>query len=461
MSGFDIDDETLLALSGPGPRYTSYPTAPEWSAAFDETAARAAYARAATAPDEPLAVYVHIPFCEQLCLYCGCTVEITHRSDRVERYLGALERELELVAPLLGERRRVVELHLGGGTPTHLSSEQMRRLMRALRSQFDFASDAELSLEVHPHVTSTEQIDTLADLGFRRYSLGVQDLDPTVQAAVQRFQTTEETLELVDHCRKVGAQSVNLDLMYGLPEQTEATFARTLDIVSQIRPDRLAVYAYAHVPWLKPAQKALEQFGLPDSRQRARLFGLALDRLSAAGYAVVGLDHFALPEDALARGLIDGTLHRNFMGYTTRTAPDMLAFGMSAIGDVGGAFLQNARTTKEYEARVSAGRLAVARGTLRSREDNLRAAIILALMCRMTLDLSELGRRFGEEDLATRMSSELERLRPLEARGFCSIDGPRLQVLPRGRLFLRHLAMAFDEYLDRKKCDGPRFSQTV
>ncbi|HTF87962.1 MAG TPA: oxygen-independent coproporphyrinogen III oxidase [Planctomycetota bacterium] len=461
MSGFDVDDETLLSLSGSGPRYTSYPTAPEWSPAFDETAARAAYARAAAVPEAPLAVYVHIPFCERLCLYCGCSVDITHRKDRVERYLGALERELDLVAPLLGERRRVVQLHLGGGTPTHLTSPQMRRVIGALRSRFDFDPGAELSIEVHPHVTSHEQIDTLAELGFRRFSLGVQDLDPAVQAAVKRFQTTEETVDLVAHCRKVGAQSINLDLMYGLPEQTEETFARTLDTVSEMLPDRLAVYAYAHVPWLKPAQKALEVYTMPDPRQRARLFGLALERLSRERYEVVGLDHFALPDDALARGLGDGTLHRNFMGYTTRTAPDMLAFGMSAIGDVGGAFLQNARTTKEYEERVLSGRLAVVRGTLRSHEDNLRAEIILALMCRMTLDLDELGSRFGEPELAQRMAGELERLRPLEARGFCSIEGASVRVLPRGRLFLRHLAMVFDEYLDKKKSEGPRFSQTV
>ena len=404
---------------------------------------------------------MHIPFCARLCLYCGCSVDITHRKDRVERYLAALQREFDLVAPLLGERRRVVQLHLGGGTPTHLTSVQMRRLLNAIRGHFDLAVDAELSLEVHPHVTSHEQIDTLAELGFTRYSLGVQDLDPAVQAAVQRFQTTEETLALVAHCRKLGAQSINLDLMYGLPEQTEATFARTLETVAEIRPDRLAVYAYAHVPWLKPAQQALEEFSMPDPRQRARLFGLALERLSAAQYEVVGLDHFALPQDALARGLENGTLHRNFMGYTTRNAPDMLAFGMSAIGDVGGAFMQNARTTKEYEERIESGRLAVVRGIARSREDNLRAEIILALMCRMTLDLDAVGLRFGESDLAQRMAGELERLRPLEARGFCSIDGPRVRVRPRGRLFLRHLAMVFDEYLGKRPSDGPRFSQAV
>jgi len=461
VSGFDVDDKTLLELSGPGPRYTSYPTVPEWSDDFGEAAAREAYARAAAAPDEPLAVYVHIPFCRRLCLYCGCTVDITHREDRVESYLGALEAELALVAPLLGDRRRVVQLHLGGGTPTHLTPAQLRRLLSALSAHFEFDPRAEMSLEVHPHVTSHEQIDTLVELGFSRFSLGVQDLDPGVQAAVQRFQTTEETLDLVQHCRARGAVGVNLDLMYGLPEQTQATFAQTLDTVAQIRPDRLAVYAYAHVPWLKPAQRSLEKFALPGPLERARLFGLALERLAAADYTVVGLDHFALSEDALARGLFDGTLHRNFMGYTTKAAPDMLAFGMSAIADVGGAFLQNERTTKLYQQRVRSGRLAVTRGLRRSREDKLREQIILALMCRMTLDLDQLGRDHGEPLLAERMAGELQRLEPLAARGLCEVDGARVRVLPRGRLFLRHLAMVFDEYLARKKPSGPRFSQSV
>lgn len=461
MSGFAVDDATLLELSGPGPRYTSYPTAPVWSAEFGEAAAHAAYARAAARPDEPLSLYVHIPFCKRLCLYCGCSVDITHRADRVERYLEALECEFAMVAPLLKDRRQVVQLHLGGGTPTHLSPAQLERLMRALRSHFEFVPGAELGIEVHPHVTSFEQIDTLAALGFQRFSLGVQDLDPAVQNAVQRFQTTEETVALVEHCRKTGAQSVNLDLMYGLPEQTVTTFDRTLDTIEGLKPDRLAVYAYAHVPWLKPAQKVLENFNLPDPPQRARLFGLALERLSAAQYTLVGLDHFALPTDALARGLYDGTLHRNFMGYTTRNAPDMLAFGMSAIGDVGGAFLQNERTTKDYQKRVFEGRLAIVRGIERSREDNLRAQIILSLMCKMTLDLDLIGQQFGEANLAGRMSKELDRLRPFEARGFCIVEGSRVKVEPVGRLFLRQMAMVFDEYLPKAPQEGQRFSRTV
>lgn len=461
MSGFAVDDATLLELSGPGPRYTSYPTAPVWGAEFGEQRAREAYARAAATPDAPLSLYVHIPFCKRLCLYCGCSVDITHRADRVERYLEALEQEFALVAPLLKDRRRVVQLHLGGGTPTHLTSAQLERLMGALRRHFEFVPGAEMGIEVHPHVTSHEQIDTLAALGFQRFSLGVQDLDPAVQDAVQRFQTTEETVALVKHCRKVGAQSVNLDLMYGLPEQTVATFDRTLDTIEALRPDRLAVYAYAHVPWLKPAQRVLEDFALPDPPQRARLFGLAIERLGAAQYTLIGLDHFALATDALARGLDDGTLHRNFMGYTTRNAPDMLAFGMSAIGDVGGTFLQNERTTKDYQTRVFAGQLAVARGMQRSHEDNLRAEIILSLMCKMTLDLDEIGARFGEAGLAARMAAELEQLRPFEARGFCEVDGPRVRVHPLGRLFLRQMAMPFDEYLSKTAGDGQRFSRTV
>ena len=461
LSPFAVDDATLLELSGPGPRYTSYPTAPTWNAEFGEQEARAAYARAALRTDEPLSIYVHIPFCKRLCLYCGCIVDITQHEKRVLEYLDALEREIAAVAPLFGARRRVNQLHFGGGTPTHLTSAQLERVMQALRRHFEIPAAAELGIEVHPHVTSHEQIDTLARLGFQRFSLGVQDLDPGVQHAVRRFQTEEETVSLVKHCRAVGAASVNLDLMYGLPEQTESTFARTLDIVEGLRPDRLAIYGYAHVPWIRPAQKVLEKYRLPDPPLRARLFGLAISRLGSAGYELIGLDHFALPEDPLAKGLLDGSLHRNFMGYTTRNAPDMLAFGMSAIGDVGGAFLQNEKTTQEYVERVDRGGLAIARGILRSKEDNLRARIILDLMCKMVLDLEAVGRDFDEPDLARRFSVQLGRLEPYVRRGFCSVEGPRVTVKPLGRLFLRHMAMVFDEYLEKTPQEERRFSKTV
>jgi len=456
-----IDEAQILRFSGPGPRYTSYPTVPAWSETVGEDDARAAYARAAERADEPLSLYVHLPFCARLCLFCGCTVEITQRADRVERYLAMLEREIAAVAALLGSRRRVAQLHWGGGTPTHLTVPQIRRLHAALAAQFGFEPGAEISIEVHPHVTTTEQVDALTELGFDRFSMGVQDTDEHVQAVIHRDQTVEETAALVAHCRARGVKSVNLDLMYGLPEQSEATFERTLADVAAIRPDRLALYGYAHVPWLKPFQRALERHHLPDAPRRARLFALAASRLSEQGYELLGLDHFALPGDSLVAALHEGRLHRNFQGYTDQRAGEMVSFGMSAIGDAGGAFLQNARETRAYEERIEAGHLATVKGLVRSPEDDLRRAAIQDLMCRMRLDLDEMGRRSGRDDLETHFASEWRRLEPLAAEGLCRLTPGAVEVLPTGRLFLRHLAMVFDAYLAPAAGEKPRFSQTV
>ncbi|HVS18893.1 MAG TPA: radical SAM protein [Planctomycetota bacterium] len=293
-----VNEEQLVRFGGAGPRYTSYPTVPEWSHEFGDGEARAAFGRAATSR-APLSLYVHLPFCRELCLYCGCTVQITRRAELVEDYLDALETEIARAAELLGDRRDVLQLHWGGGTPTHLTPEQIERLHGMLTRSFRILPGAEQGIEVHPHVTTHAHIDALVGLGFRRVSLGVQDLDTRVQEVVHRYQTTDETRDLVQHCRKVGVTGINVDLMYGLPEQSEATFASTLDTIAELRPDRLAVYAYAHVPWLKPFQKALEAYDLPDGPRRARLFALAIERLAAEGWRVIGLDHFALESDAL------------------------------------------------------------------------------------------------------------------------------------------------------------------
>ena len=456
-----VDEALILEMSGAGPRYTSYPTVPEWSESFGDADARSAIERAAEHADEPLSLYVHLPFCERMCLFCGCTVEITRRAERVTSYLAALERELAAVAEMVGKRRKLLQVHWGGGTPTHLQPAQLEQLFTGIASRFEILPDAEISLEVHPHVTTFEQIDVLARLGFNRISMGVQDLDARVQAVIARDQTVDETERLIEPCRARGIGAINLDLMYGLPEQTEATFAATLDAVARLRPDRLAVYGYAHVPWLKKHQTALEQYALPDAPQRARLFFVALERLGAAGYEVIGLDHFALRSDSLWRALEQGTLQRNFMGYTTHPADEMLAFGMSAIGDIGGAFVQNTHDTREYEARLRAGSLATHKGLVRSDEDNLRRAAIQALMCGMRLELDRLEKRFGRSDLAAHFEREWRELERLAALGLCEIEPRRILVTPKGRLFLRHLAMVFDEYLRKKTPQGPRFSKTV
>jgi oxygen-independent coproporphyrinogen-3 oxidase len=459
-----IDDAALGELSVPGPRYTSYPTAPEWTDDFGQSEALATYGRAAATPDEPLSVYVHLPFCTRLCLYCGCTVEINGRADRADSYLDAVEREIGLVRSALGERGRVAQLHWGGGTPTFLTVDRLRRLHGLLADAFEILPDAEVSLEVDPHVTSHEQVDCLADLGFNRVSMGVQDLDPAVQQAVRREQTLDETVALVEHCRARGVEGINIDLMYGLPEQTAEGFGATLDLVAEhLLPDRLAVFGYAHVPWLKPAQKVLEKHAMPEAVERAQLFGLALRRLGQADYTVIGLDHFARDADSMVTALHAGELHRNFMGYATKPAPDMVGLGMSAIGDLAGAYVQNARDTKTYEAELAAGRLPVVRGLTLSEEDLLRRQVILSLMCRMRVDWAELEAETGRRGLAAHFATEWEQLRPLADRGFCTLTDERLEVTPTGRLFLRHLAMVFDEYLAKRRAagDGPRFSKTI
>ena len=456
-----VDEDLILRMSGPGPRYTSYPTAPVWRDEFPQDEARAAVRRAGQQVDAPLSLYVHVPFCARRCLFCGCTVEITRRKDKVRSYLAALEREMELVAGLLGERRRIAQVHLGGGTPSHLSPEELRHLHGTITAHFDVIEGAEVSLEVHPHVTTTEHIDALVDLGYNRISMGVQDVDPHVQEVICRDQTVEETVALVEHCRARGIEGINLDLMYGLPEQTEATFAETLEVIAGIRPDRLAVYGYAHVPWLKKAQTALERYALPDAPLRAHLFALAVERLGSAGYRVIGIDHFALESDPLFEALADGTLQRNFMGYTTHPAADMAAFGMSSIADLGGTFLQNDRETRSYEERVTAGELPVVRGHVRSPDDDLRRAAIQSIMCRMHLDLDELERETGRTDLEQTFAQEWGAFARFAEEGICRVEGRRMQVLPVGRLFLRHLAMLFDAYLEQPRPGQSKFSQTV
>jgi oxygen-independent coproporphyrinogen-3 oxidase len=412
-----VDDATLEKLAVAGPRYTSYPTAPEWSDEVGEDQAHASYRAAFFNDTATTEIYTHLPFCRRLCLYCGCTVEISGRQDRADRYLDAVEREVALVSADLGERRGVAQMHWGGGTPTFLSVEQLRRLHGLITDAFHFVPGAEISIEVDPHVTTPEQVDCLFDLGFNRVSMGVQDLDPEVQTTVRRDQTADETLRLIEHCRARGVDGINVDLMYGLPSQTAEGFSNTVDTILKWRPDRLAVFGYAHVPWMKPAQKVLEKKIMPAPTERARLFGMALQTLTSSGYEVIGLDHFALATDELARCLHDGSLHRNFQGYATRPADDMVGFGMSAIGDIGGAFLQNARDTETYEARLAEGRLATVKGLVRSPEDDLRRSMILSLMCRMRVDLDELEAELGRSDLATHFAGEWAALRPFAEEG--------------------------------------------
>jgi oxygen-independent coproporphyrinogen-3 oxidase len=445
----------------PGPRYTSYPTAVEFHGGFTERDYRARLAAAADV-DAPLSLYLHVPFCEARCAYCGCAVIATTKREVAATYLEYLQRELAMLATALGPRRRVVQCHWGGGTPTYLSPEQILALDAAVASQFDLAADAEKAIEIDPRVTTPRQIALLRRLGFNRLSFGVQDFDPLVQRAIGRHQTDGQTRSLYRTARDAGFESINFDLVYGLPRQTDASFRRTLASVASQRPDRIAVYSYAHVPWMRPHQKAIDPLDLPDAAAKRALLGAAVDAFADAGYVPIGMDHFALPDDELAVAAREHRLHRNFMGYTVRPAPDSVAVGVSAIGDLAGAFSQNHKSLAHYYEAIDAGRFPVERGYALSDDDRVRRYVIAELMCNFRLDAAALRGRFGI-DLFDRFAPELDRLTTPggpAADGLVRVDRAGVTVTDLGRLFVRNICMVFDTYLAAHE-GRPVFSRTV
>jgi oxygen-independent coproporphyrinogen-3 oxidase len=447
-----ISAELLRRLDVPAPRYTSYPTVPEWSDTFDAADHARALARASLTPEQPLSLYVHIPFCKELCTYCGCNVVVTRDQARVERYLDALEREIAIAAAALGARHRVSRLHLGGGTPTFLDERQLMRLWRMLFGPFVLARDAEVALEIDPAVTRPEQLELLAALGCNRISMGVQDLDPDVQRAVNRIQTVEETARAIAHARQVGFGSVNLDLIYGLPRQTPASFARTMSQVVELRPDRVAVFSFAYVPAARPNQRRLQVADLPSSDAKQRLQEIADEQLRAAGFRAIGIDHYAREEDELARAAKAGTLWRDFQGYTTRRSNATVAFGVSGISDFGFAYAQNDHALGRHAEAVNAGRLATVRGKWLSEDDRRRRDIITDLMCNGRVDLGTEG--------AVYFADELESLAHFQADGLLTVDGGHVVLTPIGQRFARNVAMVFDAYV-RSPGAARSFSRTV
>jgi len=393
-----FDSDLLRRYDRPGPRYTSYPTAPQFHARFGEAELREA-ATASNGDPIPrrLSLYVHVPFCTSPCFYCGCNRIITRDKARGEAYLARLYREIGLTAQLFDRDREVIQLHFGGGTPNFLSPGQLREVVQTLRSQFHFSDSRErdISIELDPRFVSPEDIVELAATGFNRASFGVQDFDPAVQEAVNRIQTVEETRAVVEACRATGFRSVNVDLIYGLPKQTLDGFARTLDIVTDMRPDRIAVYSYAHLPQLFKPQRQLNADDLPDAETKLSLLQLAITKLTAAGYLYIGMDHFALPDDDLAIAQARGGLHRNFMGYTTHADSDLIGLGVSAISHIGDSFSQNPRDLPSWQIALDEGRLPVFRGMRLDEDDQLRADLIQALMCQWRRIASRLRRVDG------------------------------------------------------------------
>ncbi|UXI66575.1 oxygen-independent coproporphyrinogen III oxidase [Tahibacter amnicola] len=459
-----IPTDLLRRYDRPGPRYTSYPTAPQFSPAFGEEQLRQA-ATASNGDPIPrrLSLYVHVPFCASPCFYCGCNRVITRDVKRAEPYLASLEREIALTAPLFDPDREVIQLHFGGGTPNFLSPGQLRAVVGTLQRQFHFstAEDRDISIELDPRHVTPDEIAMLADIGFNRASLGVQDFDHDVQVAVNRIQRVDETLAIIDACRRNGMRSVNVDLIYGLPRQTPEGFSRTLDTIIAARPGRLAVYSYAHLPALFKAQRQIDPAQLPSPDEKLGLLQLAISRLTHAGYVYIGMDHFALPDDELARAQTRGGLHRNFMGYTTHADSDLIGLGVSAISHIGNTFSQNPRDIPTWEAALAAGRLPVVRGMRLSEDDQLRADLIQRLMCQGEIPTNALERRYGI-DFDTYFRAALESLAPLVADGLITRPDRNFRVTPQGRLLLRSIAMCFDRYLTATPAStAPTFSRAV
>ena len=441
----EFDADLIARMTQRGPRYTSYPTADRFTPAFG-----AVEFAAAARPGKPLSLYVHIPFCESLCYYCACNKIITHDRTKAAKYLGYLLREIDLQAALFAEGAVVEQLHFGGGTPTYLDDAQMGDLLGHLRSRYAFASDdvGEFSIEIDPRTVDAQRIRTLRRQGFNRLSLGVQDFDEDVQRAVNRIQPEALTRDAIAAAREAGFRSISIDLIYGLPLQNVATMAATLDKVVAAAPDRISVYNYAHMPQLFKSQKLIRDEDLPDGATKLAMLGLCIERLGAAGYVYIGMDHFARPDDELARAQRDGTLHRNFQGYSTHADIDMVACGVSAISAVAGTYAQNEKSLEPYYARLDRGELPVARGLALSADDLLRRDVIQKLMCDFALDLRDLAARWNV-DVAARFAPELARLAELARDGLLTVTPDRIDVTPKGRLLVRNICMVFDDYFGK------------
>jgi oxygen-independent coproporphyrinogen-3 oxidase len=456
-----FDAELLRRYDRPGPRYTSYPTAPQFGPQFDERKFREVARRSNSEPiPSDLSLYVHVPFCFSPCFYCGCTRIITRDRARGALYLSRLMREIEIAAPLFDRDRDVIQLHFGGGTPNFLDAGELSALIGGLGRHFHFSdrADRDFSIELDPRTLATGDVRRLAELGLNRASLGVQDFDPEVQQAVNRIQGVEQTLAVIDECRASGMRSVNVDLIYGLPKQTLDGFARTLDALLAVRPDRLAVYGYAHLPELFKAQRQIEAADLPDAALRLELLQLAVQKLTDAGYRFIGMDHFALPADDLSKAQSAGSLHRNFMGYTIHDDCDLVGFGVSSISHVGDSFSQNFRDLPTWERALDEGRLPVWRGIELDADDVLRADVIQQLMCQGEIDAARVEERYGI-DFRAYFADSLAKLAPLAADGLVTVEPLRIAATSRGRYLLRIIAMCFDRYL--AAAQAPRYSKAI
>ena len=454
-----FDQSLVQKYNRSGPRYTSYPTALEFHPGFGEVDYRRA-AELSNATGKPLSLYFHIPFCDTLCYYCGCNKIITHNETRKENYVQTLVQEIALHGPLSDRSRVVQQLHWGGGTPTSISHDAMRRIIGAAREHFHMLEDdqGEYSVEVDPRGVSAETVQVLRSLGFNRMSLGVQDFEPEVQRAVNRLQSVEETRSVIEAARACGFRSINVDLIYGLPLQTRVSFARTLDVVLQLKPDRLAIFNYAHLPARFKSQKLIDTTQLPPPEIKLAMVEDTNRRLAEAGYLLVGMDHYALADDELVQAQIAGTLYRNFQGYSTHADCDMVGMGVTAISMVGRSYSQNSKDTKHYSEAVRAGQIPIHAGYELTEDDIIRREVITQIMCNFELNFARMGQRLGL-NFSDYFAADLPRLQELAADGIVELTATDLRVLPRGVPLIRHVAMALDAHLHKQ--DSTRYSKVI
>lgn len=443
-----------------GPRYTSYPTAPMFHAGIDGNV-YAETLKAAGKVAGPLSIYIHIPFCNTVCYYCGCNKIVTKQYERAEPYLQLLLKEIDLVADQIGNTRPVTQLHLGGGTPTFLNDKQMRRLVTHLHKRFNFVADedGEYGIEMDPRECTEDTVKTLRDTGFNRMSMGVQDFDPDVQKAVNRIQSKDETLRVLKEARAHGFKSMNIDLMYGLPKQTVETFDRTLSTIIEFSPDRIALFNYAHLPHMFMPQRRINIEELPSPQQKLDILEHSIKRLLEAGYVFIGMDHFGKPDDELTIAQREGKLYRNFQGYSTHSDCDLIGIGLTSIGYIGGSFFQNAKEMDVYSEAIESGKFSVFRGYTLTEEDHLRRHVIMRLMCDFGLDFSAVEKLFGI-DFNHHFADAIADLKPMQDDGLVDLQANRLEVLPAGRMLIRNIAMLFDEHL-REKQEEVRYSKVI
>lgn len=462
MSSFKhLDVDILKKFNQPGPRYTSYPTAPVFSPDFTaEDFKREIVETNMDAAPTDLSLYFHFPFCDTLCYFCGCNMMVTQKREHIAEYNDYLKKEIDLLVPMISEKRKVEQMHWGGGTPTYLTPDEIRDIGNYIKSRFDFSQDIEASVEIDPRGLTREHMEALREVGFNRTSFGVQDFNPQVQEAVNRIQSEELTRQTVEWARELGFQSINLDLIYGLPHQTLETFTETIEKIIAISPDRIAVFNYAHVPWLKKHQVLIKAEDLPSPDERLQILKMTIERLMAAGYEYIGMDHFALPSDELAVAQKNGTLYRNFQGYSTKAGCDVYAFGLSAISQFQNIYAQNLKRLPDYYKRVDSDDAATAVGYRMTFDDHVRKETINQLMCNLEISKRAIEAQFGI-DFEDYFASDIPKLEVFVQDGLLEIDEDKIRVIGSGILVIRNIAMCFDAYLEKMMKEKPVFSKTV